>query len=137
MNKPTLSSAGGIVTAILASLCCIGPVVLALIGVSSVGLFSVFEVYRPYLISLTVLLLGVAFYFTYRKREVKCEDGSCKVERAGVWNKIGVWCATFITVGAISFPYFGFTAPPLPSKSSGNNWTTLEQEVSFFDVPLA
>jgi copper chaperone CopZ len=42
---------------------------------------------------------------TYRKREVKCEDGSCKIQSAGKWNKIGVWSATVIAALAVSYPY--------------------------------
>lgn len=105
MQKTTLSSIGSIVTAIVASLCCIGPAVLAIAGAGSLGAFAALEQFRPYFIGLTALLLGVAFYLTYRKREVKCEDGSCKIEGAGKWNKIGVWGATIIAALAISYPY--------------------------------
>lgn len=107
MEKSKLPIIGGVITAIVASLCCIGPVVVALIGVGSIGAFSVFEAYRPYLIGLTVAILGLAFYLTYRKREVKCEDDTCKVESAGKWNKVAVWFVTFIAAVAIAFPYFG------------------------------
>jgi len=107
MEKTSLSTVGGIITAIIASLCCIGPVLVALIGIGSVGAFAVFENYRPYLIGATILLLGVAFYLVYRKREAKCEDGSCKIQDAGKWNKVGVWSATFLAAIAIAFPYFG------------------------------
>lgn len=105
MQKTTLSTVGSVATAIVASLCCIGPAVLAIAGAGSIGAFSAFETYRPYFIGVTVLLLGSAFYLTYRKREVKCEDGSCKIEGAGKWNKLGVWSATIIAVLAISYPY--------------------------------
>jgi copper chaperone CopZ len=105
MQKTTLSTVGSVVTAIVASLCCIGPAVLAIVGAGSLGVFSAFETYRPYFIGVTVLLLGAAFYLTYRKREVKCEDGSCKIEGAGKWNKIGVWSATVIAALAIAYPY--------------------------------
>ncbi len=107
MKKSNISSVGSIVSAIAASLCCIGPVAVVLIGVGSIGAFSLFEIYRPYLIGFTVIMLGLAFYLTYRKREVICEDGSCKVERAGKWNKISVWGATFLAAFAIAFPYYG------------------------------
>lgn len=114
MQKSKLPIIGGVITAIVASLCCIGPVVVAFIGVGSIGAFSVFAAYRPYLIGLTVAILGLAFYLTYRKREVKCEDGTCpegmdshKVESAGKWNKIAVWFVAFIAAVAIAFPYFG------------------------------
>jgi copper chaperone CopZ len=102
-----LSTVGGVVTAVVASLCCIGPVVVALIGVGSIGAFSAFEAYRPYLIGVTVAVLGLAFYLTYRKREVKCANGSCTAESAGKWNKISVWAATVIAAVALAFPYFG------------------------------
>ncbi len=105
MQRTTLSSVGSIATAVVASLCCIGPAVVALIGAGSLGAFAAFEKFRPYFIGLTASLLGAAFYFTYRKREVKCEDGSCKIEGAGKWNKIGVWSATIIAALAISYPY--------------------------------
>jgi len=105
MQKTTFSTIGSLATAVVASLCCLGPAVVALIGAGSIGAFSAFETYRPYFIGLTAILLGVAFYMTYRKREVKCEDGSCKIQGAGKWNKIGVWTAAFIAALAISYPY--------------------------------
>lgn len=117
MEKTSLSTVGGIITAIIASLCCIGPVLVALIGIGSVGAFTFFENYRPYLIGATILLLGVAFYLVYRKREVKCEDGSCKIQDAGRWNKVGVWSATFLAAVAIAFPHLG-VAPPSPTNEA-------------------
>ncbi|MCL4704908.1 cation transporter [bacterium] len=115
MQKTALSTVGSVVTAIVASLCCIGPAVLAIAGAGSLSAFSAFETYRPYFIGVTVLLLGSAFYITYRKREVKCEDGSCKIESAGRWNKIGVWSATIIAALAIAYPYLA--AKPSPATN--------------------
>ena len=135
MQKTTLS-VGSIVTAIVASLCCIGPAAAALIGAGSLGVFSAFEEYRPYLIGLTAILLGFAFYFAYRKREVKCEDGSCKIERASKWNQIGVWGATILAAAAIAFPYLGIASSSLHSQRSNASSLALNTEVSFFEVPL-
>lgn len=109
MDTKKLSSLGAVMTAILASLCCIGPVVVALIGIGSIGAFAAFEAYRPYLIGMTVLLLALAFYLAYRKREVMCEDGSCKIESASKWNKLTVWLAAALAALAIAFPSFNFT----------------------------
>lgn len=115
MRNSTFSG-GGIATAILASLCCLGPAAAAIIGVSSLGVFAAFEKYRPYLIALTAILLGCAFYFAYRKCEVKCEDGSCKIESAGKWNKRGVWSATIIAALALAYPYLA--AKPSPASNT-------------------
>ncbi len=102
MNLPIF---GSLVSAILASICCIGPIVLAVLGVGGAGLFSKFANLRPYLIGITVVFLGLAFYFTYRKRKVKCEDGTCKIRRAPKWNKIALWVVTILVVFFLAFPY--------------------------------
>lgn len=107
MQQTKITAVGSVLAAIAASLCCIGPVVVALIGVGSIGAFTAFEAFRPYLIGLTAIFLGFAFYLTYRKREVMCEDGSCKIESAGKWNKMSVWLATVLAAVALAFPYFG------------------------------
>jgi hypothetical protein len=136
MKNSTLSSAGGVISAVIASLCCIGPVALGLVGIGSIGAFSVFEFYRPYLIGFTIAILALAFYFTYRKREVKCEDGTCRVESAGKWNKMTVWLATGLSALAILFPYTGFTAISASTSSVNDTSTPVALRVSFFNVPL-
>ncbi|RMD87797.1 MAG: hypothetical protein D6813_13050 [Calditrichaeota bacterium] len=104
MNKVTLTSVGSVLSALLASLCCIGPLVLSIIGAGSLGFAMALEPYRPYLIGLTVIFLGLGFYFTYRKREVRCEDGTCRVETGSKINKIILWIATLIAVVFMFFP---------------------------------
>ena len=105
-NKLTkVSTFGSIVSAIVASICCIGPVVLAVLGVGGAGLFSKFESLRPFFIGITVVLLGSAFYLTYKKRNIKCRDGTYKVKSAGKWNKIALWGATILAVFFVAFPY--------------------------------
>ena len=104
MNKAVLSTSGSVLSAFLASLCCIGPVVFSIIGAGSLGFAAAFEPYRPYLMAMTVLFLGAGFYFTYRKREVKCEDGTCKVESASTLNKIILWVAAAVATVFMFFP---------------------------------
>ncbi len=111
MKRSNISAAGSVLSAIVASLCCIGPALLAIVGVGSIGILGTLDVYRPYFIGLTVILLALAFYLTYRKREVACEDGTCKVVKAGKWNKVGVWTSAIIALGAIAFPYVNFAQP--------------------------
>lgn len=117
-----ISVAGSILSAVAASACCIGPAVLALLGAGTVGLSGVIGVYRPYFIGLSVVLLGVAFYLTYRKREVKCEDGTCKKVGAGKWEKISVWFAAVVTVAVIAMPSISaahaVSAEPLKAASA-------------------
>jgi copper chaperone CopZ len=61
-----LATLGSFFTAILASACCWLPLLLIAFGFSAVGVGSFFEQYRPYFLTATFTLLGVAWYFTYR-----------------------------------------------------------------------
>jgi hypothetical protein len=70
-----IAKLGTIVSAILATSCCWGPLVLlglGLLGVSTAGLARMMrlglETYRPVFMVVTFAFLGLAFYFTYRPR---------------------------------------------------------------------
>ncbi len=102
--KTALASTGSVITALLASLCCIGPVLFALVGAGGLGFAFVFEPYRVYFLVLTVIFLGVGFFFTYRKREVRCEDGTCKIKSASKWNKVLLWIAAAVALVFMFFP---------------------------------
>lgn len=99
---------GSIIAAIVASACCVGPVIFALLGVSSAGLLSKMEPYRPILSVLTLGLLGIAFYFSYRKKPAEeCEEGSyCANPKSDKWNKRILWMATIFIIGFLTFPYW-------------------------------
>lgn len=104
VTRAGLSSLGSLLSAVVASACCIGPALLALLGAGTVGLSGVLGMYRPYFIGLSVILLGIAFYLTYRKHEVRCEDGTFKTISAGKWDKISVWFAAVVTMIVIAIP---------------------------------
>jgi len=63
-KKKTGKFAGaGLLVAISASLCCITPVLALISGTSGIAsTFSFMEPFRPYLIAITILLLGFAWY---------------------------------------------------------------------------
>ncbi len=87
---------GAVGSAIAASICCLGPLLLAVLGVGGGALFLKFEPYRPIFAIATVLLLGAAFYFAYRKGSPEvCEAGSVCAQpqakrRAGLWIATGI-----------------------------------------------
>lgn len=104
VQKATLL--GSVLTAIMASICCIGPVVFALLGVSGAGFLLRFEKYRPLFIVVAVVFLGTAFFFTYRKKQAAhCEPGTlCANPKSDTINKVVLWIATILVVGFILFP---------------------------------
>ncbi|MFT4523186.1 MAG: mercuric ion transport protein [Bacteroidia bacterium] len=65
----------GLITAMTASLCCITPVLALIAGTSGMAsTFSWIEPFRPYLIGLTIFVLGFAWYQKLKpKKEMDCE----------------------------------------------------------------
>ena len=101
------SVAGAIAAAFLASACCVGPLVFALLALGGAGLLVKFEPYRPYFIVLTFALLGTGFYFTYRKPKATAEgdDCGCPAPRTNRVGRIMLWVATILVVAFLAFPY--------------------------------
>lgn len=103
--KETLASIGSVASAFLASLCCIGPVIFALLGMGGIGFAAKFEAYRPYFIGIMFLLLGVAFYTTYGRRQACEPDSRCEVRGTGKANRIVFWVATAFVIVFVAAPY--------------------------------
>jgi len=103
-QKATLT--GSIVASLVASACCIGPIIFAFLGVSSAGLISKLVPYRPIISIVALGLLGTAFYFTYKKKPaILCEDGSyCANPKFDFWNKIILWLSTVVIIAFLTFP---------------------------------
>jgi mercuric ion transport protein len=104
------ASVSSILSAFIASICCVGPLVFALLGLGGAGLLVKFEPYRPYFIVLTIALLGTGFFLTMRKARATpaTTDGGpecgCPAPRANRAGKIMLWAATVLVAGFLSFP---------------------------------
>lgn len=108
----SLSRAGlaaSVVAALGASICCIGPIAAAFLGLTSFGALVKYEPYRPFFSVVTLALLGGAFYLAYRKRPAEvCEPGSlCAtqgVTRMRNINRVILWIVTAIVLVILTFP---------------------------------
>lgn len=69
----------GIISAITASVCCLGPFVLILIGLGGLGLGAVIGKYHWYFILTAALFLGIAWR-SYFKEKKSCETKLCAME---------------------------------------------------------
>ncbi len=76
-NTPRIALIGGIIAAIGASVCCTGPLILVLLGISGtwISTLTVFEPFRPYFTVGVLILFAWAGFQLYRPIE-KCESGS-------------------------------------------------------------
>ena len=100
------SSLGSVISAFLASVCCVAPVVFALLGVGGAGFAVGLEKYRPLFIGIAVVFLGIAFYYTYRKKGTSCEiDSVCPTGKGGKFNKVMLWVSATLVGFFIVFPY--------------------------------
>jgi len=81
-NKDSnLPLVGGILAAIGASICCAGPLILLMLGVSGawIGNLTLFEPYRPYFLVVVIVMFIYAGRQVYRPID-KCEpDSACAV----------------------------------------------------------
>ena len=99
---------GAVGAALAASVCCIGPVVFSLFGFGALAASTVkLQVYRPWFLALTVLLLGVAFYGAYRPAtDDNCGPLDACVPRSRRVAKTIVWMVAVIAVLLVAFPYY-------------------------------
>ena len=107
INTKVLLGVGALVTAVGASLCCIVPVAVVLLGVGSAALGAQLEPVRPFFLGLTLLLVGIAFYQVYKPNKGGCEPGqSCAIPEAQRRQQIIVWLAAILAAVVAAFPYY-------------------------------
>ena len=104
-NSDTKWMGAGLMAAFVASLCCVTPVFAFLAGIGGVAsTFSWVEPFRPYLIGLTALLLGFAWYQKLKPQW----DPECACEEApSFWNTKGfLGIVTILAALLLAFPYY-------------------------------
>ena len=97
----------GLLTAITASLCCITPVLALIAGTSGIAsTFSWIEPFRPYLIGLTILVLGFAWYQKLKpQKEIDCE---CETDEKPkfIQSRKFLGIVTVFVIVILAFPYY-------------------------------
>ncbi len=97
----------GIFAAVAASSCCIAPVIALIAGVGgSASALSWMEPFRPYLIGLTVIAIGYAWYNYYKLKNT--DDCDCEIDEKPKWfqTKGFLIAITLFAVVSIAFPYY-------------------------------
>ncbi|KAB1065123.1 mercuric transport protein MerTP [Salibacter halophilus] len=99
----------GIVAAIAASLCCITPVLALIAGASgAASTFSWLEPARPYLIGITILVLGFAWYQKLKPRSKEEIDCACEDdEKPSFWHSKKFLAIVTVFAGLmLAFPLY-------------------------------
>ena len=98
--------AGGL-AAILASTCCLGPLVLIALGFSGawIGNLTVLEPYRPIFIGVALLALFFAYRRIFRPA-TECKPGEvCATPQINTAYKTLFWIVSALVLIALAFPY--------------------------------
>lgn len=95
---------GGL-AAILASSCCLGPLLLVMLGFSGSWLsnLTALEPFKPIFLLFALVAMAMAWWRIYRP---KCQDGDvCSIQSVNLTYKLLFWLGVLLIVVAIAFPY--------------------------------
>jgi len=98
--------AGGL-AAILASACCLGPLVLVTVGFSGAWIanLTMLEPYRPIFIGAAMVALLLAWQRIFRPLQ-DCKPGEvCALPQVQTSYKLIFWIVAALTAVALAFPY--------------------------------
>ena len=102
-------AAGGVLGAILASACCIGPLVLLTLGISGawIGNLTALEPYKPIFAVIALGFIGAGFWQVYSRKAVVCEPGSyCARPASTRIIKTALWAALILVLSALTIDWW-------------------------------
>lgn len=103
-QKGNVAAFGGVLGAVLASSCCIAPLVLVTLGASGawIGNLTALKAYQPFFVTATLAFLSLGFWQVYAKPKPACDDGTCEMPLSATLVKVVLWVATGLVVLAIT-----------------------------------
>ena len=111
-NRETLTPgrtlAAGVLAGIGASVCCVGPFVLLLAGISGawIGTLAALEPYRPIFIGVTLLFLALAFRKLYVVPRACAPGAACASPRTLRRQRVAFWIVTGLLGVLLPFPWY-------------------------------
>lgn len=106
-NRLNGSLVAGALAAIGASLCCVGPLVLLMLGIGGAWIahLTALEPLRPWFIAATLLCLGLAFRRLYRPARV-CEPGTPCADPGVLRRQRWIfWLVTLALLALLAVPW--------------------------------
>lgn len=97
----------GVLAAIGASVCCVGPLLLLALGIGGtwIGNLTAMEPYRPIFIALTLLFLGLAFRKVYLVPQVCTPGTPCADPRTIQRQRLTFWVVAVLLLVLLAVPW--------------------------------
>ncbi len=84
-------------TSVASSICCAGPLAIALLGVNGAILGAAIKPYRPILLAVAAVLLAFAFWRVKRSHSsaegAVCSVRAMRVQQTALWAGVVIWIA--------------------------------------------
>ena len=103
------ATSGGVIGALLTSVCCIGPLVLLLLGVTGawIGHLTALEPYKPFFAAVALVFIGIGFWQIYFKSRPVCKAGSyCAKPGASILTQVSLWAASVLVGLALTISWW-------------------------------
>jgi len=101
------SLAAGVLAAIGASVCCVGPLALLMLGIGGawVSKLTAFEPLRPWFMAATVVFLGLAFRRLYFQPQVCAPGAACADPTVLKRQRLIFWVVAVALLALLSVPW--------------------------------
>jgi mercuric ion transport protein len=102
------SLVAGVLAAIGASVCCVGPLALLALGIGGawIGNLTALEPYRPLFIGLTLIFLGLSFRKLYLVPQTCTPGTPCADPQTPRRQRMVFWSVAIILLGLLAIPWF-------------------------------
>jgi len=96
----------GVLSAIGASVCCVGPLVLLMLGIGGawISRLTALEPVRPAFVALTAVFLGLAFRRLYPRRAVCAPGSQCAEPRVVARRRQAFWIVAVMVLALLGAP---------------------------------
>jgi copper chaperone CopZ len=118
----------GILSALVASLCCLGPLILVLVGLGTLGLGAFFGRYHWWFIGAAIALLTYAWR-SYLKEAHRCKAASCEMARGQTTRTVltlaSVVVAVLVGLNLYTYARQSSAARPQAASAVGGSLTAV------------
>ncbi len=107
-SLPRWSIVGAFGSALAATACCLGPLLLVSMGIGGawVSQLSLLERFSPLFMGAAILSIGLGFYRVYFKKKEACQEGSvCANPRTPKMTKTALWFSAMLVGLILAGPY--------------------------------